>query len=214
MAARRSGALRDALVSAAIALAFGGAAAAELEGSEYFQLCQTCHGAAGQGNAAIEAPAIAGLPAWYVERQLGKFQKGVRGAHPDDAAGLRMRPMSRYLRSEAEVKLVAAYVAALPHVKPEATVHGGDAARGQTAYALCTACHGAQGEGMQALNGPPLANQSDWYLRSQIHKYQKGLRGANTQDTEGILMRPMSMTIADDQGIADLIAYIQTLTGG
>lgn len=213
MAARRTGTLRQAWVSATIALAFGAPAAAELEGSDYFQLCQTCHGSAGEGNAAIEAPAIAGLPEWYVERQLGKFQKGVRGAHPDDYAGLRMRPMSRYLRSESEVKLVAAYVAALPPVQPEATLMGGDVARGQTAYALCSACHGAKGEGLQVLNGPPLAHQSDWYLLSQMQKYRKGLRGASLQDAEGVLMRPMSMTIADEQGIVDLIAYIQTLAG-
>ena len=213
MAARRTGALRQALVSAAAALSFGGTAAAELEGSDYFQLCQACHGNAGEGNAAIEAPAIAGLPAWYVERQLSKFKTGVRGAHPDDTAGLRMRPMSRYLRSEAEVKLVAAYVAAQPRVQPEHTLVGGDVARGQTAYALCSACHGARGEGLQALNGPPLAHQSDWYLLSQMQKYRKGLRGASLQDAEGVLMRPMSMTIADEQGIVDLIAYIQTLAG-
>lgn len=213
MAARRTSALRQALWLAAWLLASGPIAAAELEGADYFQLCASCHGASGAGNPDIEAPAIAGLPAWYVERQLGKFQTGVRGAHPDDHAGLRMRPMSRYLRGEAEVKLVAAHVAALPAAKPEATLAGGDAAKGQTAYALCSACHGAKGEGLQALNGPPLANQSDWYLLSQMQKYRKGLRGASLQDAEGILMRPMSMTIADEQGIVDLIAYIQTLAG-
>jgi cytochrome c oxidase subunit 2 len=135
----------------------------------------------------------------------------VRGAHPDDIAGLRMRPMSRYLRGEAQVKLVAAYVASLPPVKPEPRVAGGDASRGQAAYVLCTSCHGVKGEGMQALNGPPLAHLNDWYLLSQLQKYKSGLRGANTKDAEGILMRPMSMTLADEQAMKDVVAYIQTL---
>jgi cytochrome c oxidase subunit 2 len=213
MAARRIRLLRQALTLSALAVGWAGAASAQLSGAQYFELCQSCHGTAGEGKAEIQAPAIAGLPVWYVERQVKKFQTGVRGAHPDDTAGLRMRPMSRWLRDEAAVKTVAEFVAALPPAKPEATVTGGDATRGQAAYALCTSCHGAKGEGMQALNGPPLANQSDWYLVSQIEKYRAGVRGANMQDAEGILMRPMSMTIADEQGIKDLVAYIHTLTG-
>lgn len=213
MAASRMRALRQALLLSALVVGSAGAARAQLSGAQYFELCQTCHGTAGEGKAELEAPAIAGLPVWYVERQLHKFQKGVRGAHPDDIAGLRMRPMSRWLRDETAVKAVAEYVASLPPVRPAATVAGGDAARGQAAYALCTSCHGAKGEGMQALNGPPLANQSDWYVASQLEKYRKGIRGANLQDAEGILMRPMSMTIADEQGIRDLVAYIHTLTG-
>lgn len=211
MAARRSGTLRLALTLAAALLA-GGNARAELQGADYFQLCATCHGAQGHGNPAIQAPPIAGLPQWYVEKQLGKFQTGVRGAHPDDLAGLRMRPMSRYLRDESQVKLVAAYVASLPPVKPAASVAGGDAGRGQAAYTLCISCHGVKGEGMQALNGPPLAHLSDWYLVAQLQKFQKGVRGANPKDAEGILMRPMSMTLPDEQAVKDVVAYIQTLT--
>ncbi len=211
MAATRPGLLRLTLALAAALFASRAPAAAELGAADHFELCATCHGAAGEGKPNLQAPAIAGLPAWYVEKQLAKFQAGVRGAHPDDHAGLRMRPMSRYLRSEEVVKQVADYVAALPAAKRGSSLSGGDAARGQASYALCASCHGAQGEGVQALNGPPLAHQSDWYLLSQMQKFQQGLRGANLKDAEGILMRPMSMTIPDEQGLKDVIAYIQTL---
>ena len=64
-------------------------------GAQVFDYCVQCHGADGAGNPDIEAPAIAGLPAWYVEAQIHKFRDGTRGAHPDDLPGLRMRPMSR-----------------------------------------------------------------------------------------------------------------------
>ena len=66
-----------------------------LPGEELFAACKSCHGVDGYGQENIAAPAIAGLPVWYVEAQLVKFRTGVRGAHPDDFEGLRMRPMSQ-----------------------------------------------------------------------------------------------------------------------
>ena len=64
-----------------------------LPGKELFAACASCHGDNGTGQANIAAPNIAGLPAWYVEAQLVKYRSGIRGAHPDDLEGLRMRPM-------------------------------------------------------------------------------------------------------------------------
>ena len=39
----------------------------------YINNCAQCHGADGRGNESISAPAIAGLPDWYIERQLNYF---------------------------------------------------------------------------------------------------------------------------------------------
>ena len=36
-------------------------------GAELYETCQPCHGAEAAGNPDIAAPAIAGLPQWYVE---------------------------------------------------------------------------------------------------------------------------------------------------
>ena len=77
------------------------------------------------------APSIAGMGEWYVKSQLEMFRKGARGLHHDDVGGMRMVPMSRYLKNDDDVKAVAAYVAALPKSSPESMVHGGDAAKGQ-----------------------------------------------------------------------------------
>ena len=62
--------------------------------------CTPCHGTDGGGQANIAAPAIAGLDDWYVKAQLTKFRSGVRGTHPEDMPGMRMRPMSRTLERE------------------------------------------------------------------------------------------------------------------
>jgi cytochrome c553 len=188
------------------------AAAAEDRGRELFQLCAQCHGPDGAGDPMALAPAIAGMDEWYVNAQLHKFRSGARGTHFDDLAGMRMRPMALSLLDEENVAAVAAYVSSLPHTQPKPTL-GGDAARGQALYAPCAACHGPDGAGIQALNGAPLRGSSDWYLLRQIQNFRSGVRGTKPEDASGALMRPMSLTLADEQAIKDVIAYITTLPG-
>lgn len=181
-------------------------------GHELYEACKSCHGASGHGQENIAAPAIAGLPAWYVEGQLFKFRTGARGAHPDDFEGLRMRPMSQQMYDTAEVKAVSAYVAAMAPLKaPQATLKG-DVTAGSAAYGVCTACHGADGKGNQALNAPPIVGQHDWYLVSQLRKFKSGIRGTNPKDVTGAQMRPMSMTLADEQAMKNVVAHIATLS--
>lgn len=184
-------------------------------GRELFQLCATCHGEQGEGNALFLAPAIGGMPLWYLEGQLAKFRAGGRGTHFDDLQGMRMRPMALSLRTEHgdDLKDVAAYVATLPVVKPAATLAGGDAARGAAHYVVCQACHGAAGEGVQATNGPPVANQSDWYLLSSIQRFKSGVRGSSPNDPNGAVMRGMANILVDEQAMKDVIAHMTSLAG-
>ena len=59
-------------------------------GEQIYGTCVPCHGQDGHGNATLAAPAIAGLPRWYVERQLTNFKGSMRGAHHLDEAGQRV----------------------------------------------------------------------------------------------------------------------------
>ena len=182
-----------------------------LPGHELYAACKAYHGPQGFGQQNIAAPAIAGLPVWYVEAQLVKYRSGIRGAHPDDYEGLRMRPMSQQMMDTGEVKSVAAYVASMPSMKQSPTLQGGDATAGSGSYAVCTACHGPDGKGNQALNAPPIAGQHDWYLVSQLKKFKSGIRGTHPKDITGAQMRPMSMTLADEQAMKNVVAHISTL---
>jgi len=196
----------------AVALPIGEALADDAaRGRTLFQLCTQCHGRDGGGNQEALAPAIAGLPQWYVEAQLTKFRTRVRGSHPDDIAGLRMAPMSRMLASEEDVHAVAAYVASLPAARPEPVLVGGDPQKGQVLYAVCMTCHGPQGQGDEKQGAPPHSHASDWYLLTQLQKFKAGIRGANPADVRGAQMRAMSMTLPDEQAMLDVIAYITTL---
>jgi cytochrome c553 len=208
-------AIRNLLVVTAVGMAMTAVpslAQDTARGEELYKLCEQCHGAAGGGDPVALAPAIGGLPQWFVEAQLEKFRAGGRGTHFDDIAGMRMRPMSMWLHSEADVANVAAYVAGMPKVLPAPTLEGGNPEVGRQKYIPCIACHGVNGEGNQALNAPPLAGMSDWYQLSSLQKFKAGVRGTNPKDTTGMLMRPMSLTLADEQAIRDVIAYIATLT--
>jgi cytochrome c oxidase subunit 2 len=87
----------------------------------------------------------------------------------------------------------------------------GNAQIGAAQYGVCAACHGQEGEGMQALNAPKLAGQSAWYLRKQIANYKNGARGAHEDDIYGKQMAPMANTLADAAAVENVIAHIQTL---
>jgi cytochrome c553 len=180
-----------------------------LAGSELFRACTACHGEHGEGNAEIQAPSIAGLPQWYVEAQLHKFRAGLRGAHPDDYEGLRMRPMSRQMMNQGEVDQVSKYIASLTPVKSPHTVQGGDPQAGTATYAVCVACHGPQGQGNPQVHAPPLTVQPDWYLLHSLHKFHDGIRG-QPSDQVGSTMRAMSLTMTDDKAMKNVVAYIST----
>ena len=87
----------------------------------------------------------------------------------------------------------------------------GDAEVGAPLYLACGACHGAQGEGIQALNSPKLSGQENWYLVRQIENYKTGLRGTHENDIFGQQMAPMAGTLIDDAAIRNVVAYIDTL---
>ncbi len=179
-------------------------------GETLYTYCLQCHGAEGAGNASIGAPPLAGLDAWYLESQLLKFQSGARGAHPDDEAGLRMRPMARTLGSVDEVKAVAGYLASLPRAPLIVSLQGGDAQKGATHFQTCVACHQLNGQGNPALSAPAITGMPDWYLLKQLQSFKTGVRGTGPDDATGAQMRAISLSL-DTQAMRDVVAHIGTL---
>ena len=195
-----------------MAVAIHGAAQAQdvSAGEAAFQICKTCHGQQGEGNLQLNAPNLTGQFDWYLVRQLQNFKAGIRGADPKDVYGSQMRPMAMTLADDNAIKNVAAYIQTLPVAKPAPTL-GGDANQGKALYAVCATCHGQKAEGLLALNGPRLNNQQDWYLLRQLQNFKAGIRGKHPQDTFGMQMGPMAMTLADETAMKNVIAYILSL---
>ena len=204
--------------SAAVALLVAGAAACDAtpppvgleRGAELFETCVPCHGVDGTGDAELEAPAIAGLPQWYIEEQLRGFQERYRGDHYQDLPGLRMRPMALSLTREGDIESVAQYVAELDTYYAPSTLHGNAGAGATTYTQVCVACHGPEGRGIQELHAPPIVQLQDWYLVQELQNFKSGARGAAPGDVWGQTMRANSLALTD-QAMRDVIAYVQTL---
>jgi cytochrome c oxidase subunit 2 len=113
------------------------------------------------------------------------------------------------LADDTAVRNVTAYIESLPDNEPAATVSG-NTERGADLYRTCVNCHGAQGQGIAAMNAPRLTNMSDWYLARQLKNFKEGVRGAHRQDYYGKQMALLAGAVPSD-GINDLLAYINTL---
>jgi cytochrome c oxidase subunit 2 len=65
--------------------------------------------------------------------------------------------------------------------------------------------------GNKALNAPQIAGQEPWYLERQLNNFKGGIRGANPKDTYGMQMRPMALTLANDQAVSDMAAFLSSM---
>jgi len=194
------------LLSLSVAFAEGDAA----RGQQLYAVCMACHGFNGEGNPVTKSPPLAGQEDWYVISQLKKFKEGIRGADPKDLTGMQMRPMAMTLPDEKAMADVAAYIKKLKKKKVKATL-GGDKEKGKILYNTCLACHGPAAQGNPQLKSPSLKQLPDWYIVAQLKKFKDGIRGTHPKDVEGMLMRPMSMTLPDEKAMADVAAYISSL---
>jgi len=180
-------------------------------GKPLYAVCSSCHGVQGEGNPALHAPKLSGQDDWYLKQQLKYYKQGIRGTHDKDIFGKMMAPMAATLVDDAAIGNVVAYIKTLPDNPAPATLKK-STSDGQKRYATtCGSCHGANGQGIQAMNAPRLAGMSDWYLVSQLKNFKQRIRGAHPDDQYGDQMSLMAATLADDQAINDLVSYINTL---
>ncbi len=79
-------------------------------GQKLYRVCAYCHGSAGQGIQAMNAPRTAGMSDWYLARQIQNFKDGIRGSHPADFYGFQMGLMSKVLHDEKAINDLVAYI--------------------------------------------------------------------------------------------------------
>ncbi len=180
-------------------------------GRATYAVCASCHGQQGEGSVGLNAPKIAGMEDWYLERQLKYYVDGVRGYHEDDRYGQQMAAMVFGLTSDEAIRNVSAYIGTFPDQPVQPTIEG-NLRRGEFYYKNCAACHGDQGEGNWATNAPALAGQHDWYLAQQMRAFKNEWRGSHANDHYGMQMVLMSRLLRDDDAINDLVAYINTFS--
>lgn len=72
-------------------------------GRSLYVTCQSCHGAKGEGNQTLGAPALAARTDWYLVTQLQNFKSGVR-------ENVQMRAIAATLPDEQSIDDVVAYI--------------------------------------------------------------------------------------------------------
>ncbi len=87
----------------------------------------------------------------------------------------------------------------------------GNIALGKELYIVCAGCHGANGEGIKALNAPALVNQETWYLEKQLNNFRLGIRGNDPENIPGTQMATIAKTLTGADQVSDVAAYIKTL---
>lgn len=190
------------------AAAQDGAAIAAKGGQNGAVACMTCHGAAGEGNAAAGFPRLAGLGRGYLASQLANYANGTR-QHPV------MAPIAKQL-TDPEKQAVAAHFASLPGpagvAVDEANVRPSQAGawlatRGRWDQNLpaCVQCHGPGGIGVGD-TFPALAGQSPAYLTAQLQAYKNKTRPGGP----GGLMALVASRLSE----ADITALANHFGGG
>ena len=82
-------------------------------GRKLYETCAACHGTRGEGNAALQSPALAARSDWYLATQLSNYKAGLRGADERDTYGAQMRVIAATLADESAIADVVAYIATL-----------------------------------------------------------------------------------------------------
>lgn len=202
------------LVILCAAAALSARAQPDLEsGKRSYEVCAGCHGFLGEGNRSSSTPRLAGIEPWYLQRQIQNFEARRRGYDDRDASGHRMALMAQAVDSERELVDLLAWIGTLP--VPETptlqTAATDETSRGEALYAPCSACHGVDGQGNEALGAPALVTLDSWYVAEQLQRYADGLRGTQPNDVYGAQMRALAASFDTAEEQEALAGYISTL---
>ncbi|KAA9006947.1 c-type cytochrome [Histidinibacterium aquaticum] len=173
--------------------------------------CVTCHGANGQGDGAGVFPRLAGLPGWYMYKQLEDYAEGTRPNRIMTGIAQRL--------TEDEREAVASYYAVVeaPWPGPQAAAPisgdqlqwGGQlAAVGSAEQGIpgCVNCHGPNGTGNPP-SVPYLAGQYAEYMSHQLQLWREGTR---QNDAMGVMETIASkMTDEDMRAVSAYYARVR-----
>ncbi|WP_339721826.1 c-type cytochrome [uncultured Paraglaciecola sp.] len=177
------------------------------DAQQLYQSCVACHGEQGQGNTALNAPALAGQYDWYLQRQLQYFATGIRGSQAEDTHGKIMVPFAKSITDEKQQQALVTYISELEPVTAETDIKG-DLKNGSRYYhGKCGACHGGQAQGNTSFNAPKLTGLDPQYFLRQMNHFQLGIRGQHQDDKWGRQMAMMSKTISDKE-LKDILFFI------
>jgi cytochrome c553 len=173
--------------------------------------CMSCHGAEGAGDGAAAFARLAGLPAWYMYKQLQDYASGSR---PNQV----MTDIAKQL-TDAEMRSVSSYYAVVEAPFPavperpitQALQWGGQlAAVGSVTKGIpaCVNCHGPDGFGLPP-SVPYLSGQHADYLALQLSLWRQGVRKNDAMNVMAAIAEKMSDE--DIRAVSDYYARVRPL---
>lgn len=164
--------------------------------------CLVCH----MPDSPTGAPPVAGLPRWYLYKQLREFTHGVRGTEGATAQARSMRQAVRNLDAVVDLKEFSAFLAGLSAEEPRTAVDGSPEV-GAALYEIhCNACHPGAG-GRRGLRSPPLLPLPADYVLRQCQNFRDGRRIVDDNDAAGLDMSE-AVSQLDDAELADIAAFL------
>ncbi len=82
---------------------------------------------------------------------------------------------------------------------------------GEAIYYACSMCHGAQGEGSEAREAPPLAGTPAWYLAEQLRAFRDGRRGGPSDNLSGRYMALFAQALPSEATLEQVAAFAEAL---
>jgi cytochrome c553 len=177
------------------------------------KLCQSCHGAHGEGTPAAGIPRLAGQSADYLDKQLRDYAGGSRDNAIMHLWAIQLKDAQRAEVAAYYASLKSAYAVAPPASASNASApmllarghqlaHQGDETRRVQA---CDNCHGPDGNGAPR-TAPYIAGQSAQYLTASLKAWKEGTR----KNDDGQLMQSVVDRL-NDADIVAIAAYFSSL---
>ena len=111
----------------------------------------------------------------------------------------------------AQITAIAGLVLAATQIQAESLVDG-SADAGKAKAITCTACHGAEGNSINAL-WPNIAGQNAPYIQAQLLAFRDGMSPEPGDYARKEVTMASQAMLLSDQDIADLAVYFESLPG-